>query len=292
MDKISQKKILFEAKLKENLPRNCPAKLYEALEYSLLAGGKRLRPLLLLLSYGAYAADTDESVCEEFACALEMLHTYSLIHDDLPALDNDDLRRGRPSCHVKFGEAMAILAGDALLNLAYEIMARTAALYPNEDTAAAMYEIASASGAERLIGGQVMDISVSGTDCDEATLLYIHKNKTASLFEAALTAGGRLAGCGVVETEKLRGIGTDIGLMFQIADDIKDVTVSAGVLGKNPSDIKNNKATYVSLHGLEKANEKRKNLSDDILRQTDDLNCNKTLLREFVSAIVNDSLGG
>jgi len=238
-----------------------PPVIYEAVSYSLLGGGKRLRPMLLLAAFDATSApvgggvpDAPLSCALDFACAIEMIHTYSLIHDDLPAIDNDDLRRGRPTNHVVYGEAMAILAGDSLLNMAYETMANACVKYQPKHGLAALAEVARGAGIKGMIGGQVMDVHTEGTPIDEETLLYIHRNKTAALIKAAIVAGAILAGANDTQLEKFKTAALDMGIGFQIMDDILDVVGDTASLGKHiGSDAKNGKNTYVSLFGMERA---------------------------------------
>ncbi|MEK6408626.1 MAG: polyprenyl synthetase family protein [Acidobacteriota bacterium] len=227
-----------------------PEQLHRAMRYSLLAGGKRLRPALVLAAGEAFGADTDDLM--PAACAIEMIHTYSLIHDDLPAMDNDDLRRGRPACHKAFGEAVAILAGDALLTQAFRVLASDSPKRDAERQVRVIREIASAAGTvDALIGGQIADIESEGKQIDAAMLEYIHRSKTGAMICASVVVGGIIAGAGDDQIEKLRGYGQRIGLAFQIADDILDVTSTSEQLGKTPGkDQAANKATYPAIHGI------------------------------------------
>ncbi|HZU23724.1 MAG TPA: polyprenyl synthetase family protein, partial [Terriglobales bacterium] len=199
-----------------------PASLHAAMRHSVFAGGKRLRPILCMEAARAVAGSLPAGI-DELSSALEMLHTYSLIHDDLPALDNDDLRRGRPTCHKAFGEAIAILAGDALQTQAYEVMARLQCAA--ESRVRIIEEVARATGTiNGMIGGQVMDLEAEHTQPDAATLETIHRSKTAALITAALVSGGLYAGAQADDIARLRGFGESIGLAFQIADDVLDCT--------------------------------------------------------------------
>jgi geranylgeranyl diphosphate synthase type II len=220
------------------------------MRHSVFAGGKRLRPILCLEAARLVTGAIPEGV-EELACALEMLHTYSLIHDDLPALDNDDLRRGRPTCHKVFGEATAILAGDALQTYAYQVLARLRC--PADARVSIIEEIARATGTvDGMIGGQVMDLEAEHTSPDAATLENIHRSKTGALITASLAAGGIYAGGNENELECLRTFGRSIGLAFQIADDVLDVTQTSAQLGKTAGkDTASHKATYPALFGIE-----------------------------------------
>ncbi len=251
---IAQYKAKIDGALKAMMAAEYPEVLYDAMGYSLLAEGKRVRPILLLAA--CRAAGGDENVAMPFACAMEMIHTYSLIHDDLPAMDNDDLRRGRPTSHKVYGEALAILAGDGLLNMAYETMANACLQYPGTHTVAAMAEIAGSAGARGMIGGQVADVISEHKKISEDTLLYIHGNKTAALIKAALKAGALLGlgGADASMVMRMEAAGVRLGMAFQIQDDILDVTSTTETLGKPVgSDDENGKNTYVRLFGLERA---------------------------------------
>ena len=230
-----------------------PASIHRAMRYSVFAGGKRIRPIFCLESARLFT-DPGEAV-SHVACALEFIHTYSLIHDDLPALDNDDFRRGKPTCHKKFGDAIAILAGDGLLTLAFATLAG-ASLAP-ERRVRVISEVASAAGTVRgMVGGQVADLEAEGKSPDAATLEYIHQSKTAALIRASIVAGGIAAGAGEQDTSRLRQFGENIGWAFQVVDDILDVEESSAALGKTAGkDEAQKKATYPALYGLEKSRE-------------------------------------
>ncbi|HSB11627.1 MAG TPA: farnesyl diphosphate synthase [Blastocatellia bacterium] len=227
-----------------------PEQLHRAMRYSLLAGGKRLRPALVLAAGEALGCESDDLM--PAACAIEMIHTYSLIHDDLPAMDNDDLRRGRPTCHKAFGEAVAILAGDALLTQAFRVLAADGAPRHPERQIRVIREIATAAGTvEALIGGQMADIESEGKQVAASTLEYIHRSKTGAMITASVVVGGIIAGGNDEQVEKLRAYGQRIGLAFQIADDILDLTSTSEQLGKTPGkDLAASKATYPSIHGI------------------------------------------
>jgi len=229
-----------------------PESIHQAMRHSVFAGGKRLRPILCMEAAGMVAGCIPEGV-EELGSALEMLHTYSLIHDDLPALDNDDLRRGKPTCHVVYGEAIAILAGDALQTQAYEILARLQC--PAEARVQIIEEIARGTGTiDGMIGGQVKDLEAERQKPDAATLEYIHRSKTGALITASLVSGGIYAGGAPGEIQRLRDFGRAIGLAFQIVDDVLDVTQSSEQLGKTAGkDTASEKATYPALFGLEES---------------------------------------
>lgn len=229
-----------------------PEVLLRAMEYSLEAGGKRLRPVLLLAACEAF--DGDSARAMPYACALEMIHTYSLIHDDLPAMDNDDLRRGRPTNHKVFGEGMAILAGDGLLHAAMALMLRDACARPDLRGTRAAEAIARRSGVTGMVAGQVMDVTGEGGEVTEAKVTYIHAHKTADLLTAPMEAGLLLAGAGEKALQAGVDYGYHLGMAFQMVDDLLDVVGDAHVLGKQTGmDARLGKLTWVALHGVEGA---------------------------------------
>jgi geranylgeranyl diphosphate synthase type II len=236
----------------------------EAMEYSLLAGGKRLRPMLMLETYRLFGGRS--SVIEPFMAALEMIHTYSLVHDDLPAMDNDEYRRGRKTTHVVYGEGMGILAGDALLNYAFEI---AASAFDMEDVDAAkigkaIQILSGKAGIYGMIGGQVVDVLSTGQEVDGETLDFIYQLKTGALIECAMMIGAVLAGADSEQVQAVEQIAAKVGMAFQIQDDILDVTSTAEVLGKPiHSDEKNEKTTYVTWKGLEEAKREVARLSEE-----------------------------
>lgn len=237
-----------EETLKSAVPADVPEPLGSAMRYSLLAGGKRLRPVLLLAAYAL--AKEDFTPALPFAAALEMVHTYSLIHDDLPCMDNDDLRRGKPTCHKVYGEGMAVLAGDGLLSLAFETMAQSG--HPR--ALAAMRELALRCGTRGMVAGQCADLTAEETGGDERLLSYIHQHKTADLLTAPLVMGLTLAGADESLIAAGRAYGQNLGLAFQIIDDILDVTGSEAALGKHiGKDAQEHKCTWVSMYGLDQA---------------------------------------
>jgi geranylgeranyl diphosphate synthase type II len=229
-----------------------PSSIHQAMRHSVFAGGKRLRPILCMEAAHVVAGSLPKGV-EDLGAALEMLHTYSLIHDDLPALDNDDLRRGRPTCHKVFGEAIAILAGDALQTQAYEVLANLHC--PAEARVRIATEIARGTGTvDGMIGGQVIDLEAERTPPDAATLEYIHRAKTAALITASLVSGALYAGADDQGIASLRTFGESVGLAFQIVDDILDVTQTSEQLGKTAGkDTASEKVTFPSLYGLEES---------------------------------------
>jgi geranylgeranyl diphosphate synthase, type II len=253
-DTLEQGRVLTDEALERLLPppTQFPPSIHQAMRHSVFAGGKRLRPILCLEAARMIGGLLPLGI-DNLGAALEMLHTYSLIHDDLPALDDDDLRRGLPTCHKAFGEATAILAGDALQTYAYEVLARLAC--PPEARVRIIEEIARATGTvEGMIGGQVMDLEAEHKPVEAHELEYIHRSKTGALITASLVAGGIYAGGGTSDVEQLRYFGRGIGLAFQIADDILDVTQTSEQLGKTAGkDKTSEKATYPALFGIEES---------------------------------------
>jgi geranylgeranyl diphosphate synthase type II len=251
---LEAKKKIIDAALERYLPceDNYPSVIFKAVRYSVFAGGKRIRPILCLAS-----AETVGGNCEAVlpvACALELIHTYSLIHDDLPAIDNDDYRRGRLTSHKVFGEDMAILAGDTLLTEAFHLMSDTSLMekIPPEKLLFVIHDIAEAAGCFGMVGGQVVDVQSEGKDVDSEVLNYIHTRKTGAMIIAAVKAGAVLSNAGEVDLNALISYGRHIGLAFQIADDILNVEGDQVLLGKGTgSDAKRGKITYPALMGLE-----------------------------------------
>ncbi len=238
-------------------------KLTEGMRYSLFAGGKRLRPALVYASYGIFSDDYD--YVTPFAAAIEVIHTYSLIHDDLPAMDNDDMRRGKPSNHIAFGEAEAILAGDTLLTKAFEIMSdyTVSPNIPDNIRVNAVYKLALAAGDLGMVGGQYADIAAEGRKATSELVEFIHKNKTAALIECAVYLGGIAGGADDKQIEQLISFGRYAGLAFQVIDDILDITSSSETLGKNiQKDINSHKATYPAVYSLEGAKNKAEQYID------------------------------
>jgi geranylgeranyl diphosphate synthase type II len=257
-----------EAFLDRNLPTAdaFPPSIHRAIRYSLFAGGKRLRPVLVLASAEAVGGRGKDAL--PAAAALEMIHTYSLIHDDLPAMDNDDLRRGKPTSHVVFGEAIAILAGDALLTHAFHVLATASGNHGTPGTSEgerrlrAVALLAEAAGMNGMIGGQVIDLESEGKGIDEQTIDQIHQKKTGALMEGAARLGAVMGGGDDDQIETLGRFGRDVGLAFQIVDDLLDVEGDAATLGKSAGkDLKAGKATYPSVHGIENARSRAKELA-------------------------------
>lgn len=269
----------------------------QAMNYSVLAGGKRLRPMLMQETYRLFGGKGKE--IEPFMAAIEMIHTYSLVHDDLPAMDNDEYRRGRKTTHVVYGEAFAILAGDGLLNLAFETAVK--AFFTEggaeEETetkglmriARALWVLAKKAGIDGMIGGQTADIAAEKKE--EITLeelLYIHENKTAALIQASMMIGAILAGAGKSEIEQMEKCAYNVGIAFQIQDDILDVTGTQEELGKPiGSDEKNHKQTYVTINGMEKSVAQVKALSEEALGIIDSLGGDNTFLKELILSLIH-----
>jgi geranylgeranyl pyrophosphate synthase len=250
--KLSQYQQRVESAIDQWLPAadTRPAKLHAAMRYSMEAGGKRIRPVLVFAASELFPAKSDPAAA---AVAIECLHTYTLIHDDLPSIDDSDLRRGRPACHAEFDEATAVLAGDALLTYAFQLLTRA---YKAQPALAAdlVADLAEASGSERLIGGQMEDVDNEGKPIDADMLQYIHENKTGALLTAALTMGLRFCDPSQQQIKQITEVGYHMGMTFQIVDDILDATSSSEIMGKPVgNDSAAEKSTYVALHGIEGA---------------------------------------
>ena len=264
-------------------------KVIEAMNYSILARGKRIRPVLMLETYRLFGGKG--KAIEPFLAAIEMIHTYSLVHDDLPAIDNDEYRRGRKTTHIVYGEGMAILAGDALLNLAFETAANAFVLEPdNPQLGKALRILASKAGVYGMIGGQTADIEAEGMEPDRVTeelLLFIHEHKTAALIQAAMMIGAVLAGADDSQVRTVEKIAYNVGIAFQIQDDILDVTSSLEVLGKAAgSDEKNDKVTYVTLKGLEQARKDVETLSREAITLLDTFPCGSEWLKQMIIYLI------
>lgn len=282
---LNNKIELINKELDKYLEIRYPEIIYEAMRYSVFAGGKRLRPVLLLGACEAVGGNIEKAL--PFACALELIHTYSLIHDDLPAMDNDDFRRGKKTCHKMFDEGTAILAGDCLLNYAFEIMLNAVAQGGEKSLVKAAQIISELSGTKGMLVGQVVDVVSENKPIDEKTLLYIHNNKTGGLIKAALMAGALIGGANEEQVQKFQAIGYNMGIAFQIQDDILDVTSTTDVLGKPVfSDEKNNKTTYVSMFGLEKAQADYLALSQKTIDEIQEFE-NSYFLLEYAKKLVS-----
>jgi geranylgeranyl diphosphate synthase type II len=263
-----------------------PEQIHRAMRYSLLGGGKRIRPVLTLATGEAFGAATDELM--PAACAIEMIHCYSLIHDDLPAMDDDDLRRGRPTCHKVFGEAIAILAGDALLTQAFRVLADHTLAGDATRQVRVIREVASAAGTvNALIGGQVADIENEGKQVSADTLEYIHRSKTGAMISASVVVGGIIAGASQSEIEQLRAYGERVGLAFQIADDILDVTSTSEQLGKTAGkDAVAHKATYPAILGIEASEDRAQRLVTEAIEIISSLGIKGEILQEVARLII------
>jgi geranylgeranyl diphosphate synthase type II len=267
-----------------------PNSLHRAIQYSLFAGGKRIRPILSMAAFEVIGGKGDKIL--PFACALEMIHTYSLIHDDLPALDNDDYRRGKPTCHKVFGESIGILAGDALLTEAFKLMTdRTVQEFSIRDGGLILdviNEVAQAAGMSGMVGGQVLDIESEGKEVDFPTLQYIHTHKTGALILVSVRVGAKLGGASEETLKALTHYGERIGLAFQIADDILNVEGKTALLGKKTgSDLSRGKATYPVLLGLEESKRRAKELVELAVKAIESFGPEAEPLREIAWFILS-----
>lgn len=261
--------------------------IFEAMNYSMLAGGKRLRPMLMIETYKLFAGSSKS--IEPFAAAIEMIHTYSLVHDDLPAMDNDEYRRGKKTTHSVYGEAMGILAGDALLNYAYETAATAFSLDTDHAADAKAFQILTKkAGVYGMVGGQTVDVESEGQEISRDKLDFIYRLKTGALIEASMLIGAVLAQATEEEQQIIEKVAGEVGLAFQIQDDILDVTSTLEVLGKPiGSDEKNHKATYVAFEGIEKAKEEVERLSVDAMDQIASLSEKNPFLIELLRYLIH-----
>ncbi len=292
---LAERRRLVDRTLKHVLAQNStspPRKLGQAMRYSLFSGGKRIRPILALASGEAVGATVERVL--PFACALEMIHTYSLIHDDLPAMDDDDLRRGKPTNHIVFGEGMAILAGDGLLTEAFRVIAE-GALRNGQNRAAvlrALREVATAAGATGMVGGQVADLEAESKKPTRARVEYIHTRKTAALIRAAVRAGALVGGARPAQFARLDRYGAALGLAFQIADDILDVEGSTDKTGKRAGrDAQLHKVTYPAAVGMDNAKRRARELLDEALEALKPLGLPAEPLRQIAAFIVERAVG-
>jgi geranylgeranyl diphosphate synthase, type II len=285
---IAESKTIVDQYLDRLLPEEseAPSTIHKAMRYSVFAGGKRVRPILTLAS--GESLEGNRPLLLHLGAAIEMMHTYSLIHDDLPALDNDDLRRGRPTCHKVFGDAMAILAGDALMTRCYQVLA---SLPGTSDSTRIriIAEIAAATGTvDGMIGGQVVDLESEGKPVSPDLLEYIHHSKTGALLTACVRCGALAAGATGMELKALTGYGSKIGLVFQIVDDILDVTSSSEELGKTAGkDEKVEKATYPAFYGLEASRKKAHDLVGSALQDIEEFGEKADSLRDIARFVVD-----
>jgi len=259
--------------------------IMEAMNYSVMVGGKRLRPMLMQETYRMFGGEG--KLAEPFMAAIEMIHTYSLVHDDLPAMDNDEYRRGKKTTHAVYGEAMGILAGDALLNFAFETAVKAFELELSEKVAKAFRILAEKAGIYGMIGGQVVDVESEGQSISGEKLEFIHHLKTSALMESSMMIGAILAGAKPEEVQKIEQVARDVGLAFQIQDDILDVTSTLEVLGKPiHSDDKNEKTTYVTLAGLDRAKADVEAISGRALAALSSLEYQNPFLRELIIMLI------
>ena len=287
---LQERKALIDAALDKFLPsqEDIPATIHQAMRYSVFAGGKRLRPILVMAAAEAVGGASANVL--PAACALEMIHTYSLIHDDLPAMDDDDFRRGKPTNHKVFGEAMAVLAGDALLTHAFFVLSRLSGSAPADKINLVMEEMAKASGTFGMVGGQVADLQSEGKEVSREELHYIHSHKTAALFIASVRSGGILSNASDRQLEILTAYARHLGLAFQIIDDILDITGDTITLGKTiGSDMRKKKATFPVLYGLEQSRIMAQEESERAVEIVEELGSGAQPLQYIVRYLVSRS---
>ncbi|MBP5973145.1 polyprenyl synthetase family protein [Brasilonema sp. CT11] len=284
---LKERQKLCEAALDKSISIRYPEKIYEAMRYSLMAGGKRLRPILCLASCEMMGGTIDMAMAT--ACAVEMIHTMSLIHDDLPAMDNDDYRRGKLTNHKVYGDDIAILAGDGLLAYAFEYVVNHTHNVPLERVVQVIARLGHATGATGLVGGQVLDLDSEGkTDISVETLNFIHRHKTGALLEACVVCGGIIAGASSTEVQRLSHYSENIGLAFQIIDDILDITQTDEQLGKTAGkDLQAQKVTYPSLWGLEESKQKAQQLVEDACAELEPFGDKALPLKELAHFITS-----
>ena len=289
MERLNEKVTAVEAVIHKYMPKpeGYAKTVLAAMNYTMDAGGKRLRPLLMQEVYKMFGGSGEE--IEPFMAAIEMIHTYSLVHDDLPALDNDDYRRGRKTAHIVYGESMAILAGDALLNYAYETAAKAFDLTEDLKKATEAYKVLTQKpGIYGMVGGQTADVELTGKALTNDELEYIYENKTGALIEASMMIGAIMGGAADAEVAKIERLAGLVGKAFQIQDDILDIEGNEAELGKPlHSDEENGKVTYVTLHGLLQAKEDAKVLSEEAVAILDAFPQQNTFLHELILSLVN-----
>ena len=286
---LEEKKCLVEQALQKCMPEptGLACEVIKSMHYTLFAGGKRIRPILCMAGAEAVGGPPDNVL--PVACAIELIHSYSLIHDDLPAMDNDDFRRGKPTNHKVFGEAVAVLAGDGLLTLAFNLMARYGLEKQRKKTVLlrVIDLIASAAGCKGMVGGQVVDITYEGKDPDPTVVEYIHRHKTGALIAASVTAGTILAGGTEEEVRAINRYGQEIGLVFQIADDILNIEGAKDVLGKGTgSDQERGKVTYPSVFGLSESKHIQKQLVDQAIEFLNEFDHRAQPLRDLARYVI------
>lgn len=289
MEKLNERVQEVDEIIHSYLPKaeGYAATVLDAMNYTVDAGGKRLRPLLMQETYRMFGGK--DEIVQPFMAAIEMIHTYSLVHDDLPALDNDDYRRGRKTAHIVYGEAMAILAGDALLNYAYETAAKAFSMTKELEPVVQAYTILTQKpGINGMIGGQTADVELTGKPMTEEALDYIYENKTGALIEASMMIGASLAGASNVVVKEIEHLAGIVGRAFQIQDDILDIEGTEEELGKPlHSDEENGKITYVTLHGLECSKADVENLSQEAVKILDQFPQENPFLRELILSLVH-----
>ena len=289
MEKMKERTAQIDAVIHKYMPepKGYARTVLEAMNYTMDAGGKRLRPMLMQETYRMFGGN--ESVIEPFMAAIEMIHTYSLIHDDLPAMDNDDYRRGRKTAHIVYGEAMAILAGDALLNYAYETAAKAFTMTGDLSPVVSAYTILTRKpGIYGMVGGQTADVELTGTLLTEEALNYIYENKTGALMEAAMMIGACLAGASDEEVHQMERLAGIVGRAFQIQDDILDIEGTQEELGKAlHSDEENGKVTYVTIHGQAGAKKEVEDLTGAAVRILEGLSRKNPFLQELILSLVH-----
>lgn len=287
-DELKQKKEMVESAIEEYLPEETGfcRELAQAVNYSMRAGGKRLRPILMMETYRMFGGESQ--VITPFMAAIEMIHTSSLIHDDLPAIDNDEYRRGMKTTHAVFGEALGVLSGDALLNYAYETASRAFSMESKQQRIGKAFTIlTSKTGIYGMLGGQSVDVTNEGKEISREMLDYIYENKTSALIESAMMVGAVLAGASEKEVAQIESIGKKVGLAFQIRDDILDVTSTMEELGKPVfSDEKNHKVTYVTLQGLEQASKEVERISAEAVEELEKFPQKNEFLIQLVKELV------
>lgn len=285
-----QKVMEIERVLRRYLPKEegYQKLIMEAMEYNLMAGGKRLRPMMMQETYKMFGGNS--KIIEPFMAALEMIHTYSLVHDDLPSMDNDDYRRGRKTTHIVYGEGMAVLTGDALLNYAFETAGKAFDMEPEQSylIGKAIQILGKKAGIYGMIGGQVVDVESAGAQIDHQVIRFIYELKTCALIEAAMMIGAVLAGASDEEVAKVENIARKVGMAFQIQDDILDITSTNEVLGKPVhSDEKNEKTTYLTLAGYEKAKEEVERLSIEAILELENLHKQNSYLLCLIEKLIH-----
>lgn len=287
-DYIREKQQLINDRLKREIKQiNMPPTLYAALEYAVEAGGKRLRPILMMTAFEAFDSKIEKIIPP--AIALELIHTYSLIHDDLPAMDDDDLRRGKPTIHKQFDEATAILIGDGLLTYAFQIVSMTKELEA-EEKVYCLHQLSQASGFEGMIAGQYLDLKAENKQLKEQELIEVHRKKTGEMIRAAVKIGSYLGKATPPQIEALDQFGDYLGLIFQIQDDILDVTGSVEEIGKpTGSDVGNNKSTYPKILGLDGAIEKKQSYIEKAIEKYNEAKINQPFLLDLIDLFGNRS---